>query len=141
MTALQRWQGNKMNALGDSLTHGDTTGMGGNGTPWTYYMPELTGLAVCRNYGINGDLLSGKDGMAERYADMDGDAGLVCVFGGTNDFCSDIPLGRPGDSEISTFYGALRVLAEGLYAKYPCAEIFFITPPKFNSSIYGWDIS
>jgi lysophospholipase L1-like esterase len=139
MSVLQRWKSKKMNALGDSLTHGDITGTGGDGTPWTSYMNELTGLAICRNYGINGNKITGEGGMADRYADMDNDADVVCVFGGMNDFCRDVPLGKIEETGISTFYGALNTLAKGLYAKFPDAEMFFITPPKCKSSLYGWE--
>lgn len=139
MSEVLRWNGSKMNALGDSLTHGDTTGTGVNGTPWTSYMNKLTGLAVCRNYGINGDMLAGKGGMADRYLEMDDDADIVSTFGGMNDFCSGVPLGTIDDTEITTFYGALHILAKGLYKKFPHAEIFFITPPKCKSSLYGWE--
>lgn len=138
MPLFSRWQGFKINALGDSLTHSDITGTGVDGIPWTSYIKELVG-AECRNYGIDGNTLSGQGGMAERYAEMDGDADLICAFGGANDFCFDVPLGTMEDTNVNTFCGALQTLAKGLYQKYPKAEIFFVTPPKFNSRLYGWE--
>lgn len=139
MSELQWFRGSKMNALGDSLTHGDITGAGTDGIPWTSYMTELAGLTICRNYGENGRQIAGTGGMADRFADMDNDADIVCVFGGINDFCRGIPLGAIEDTGISTFYGALNVLSKGLYAKFPNSEIFFITPPKCKSSLHGWE--
>lgn len=133
------WEGKKMNALGDSLTHGDITGTGVDGTPWTDYIPALTGLAVCRNYGINGNRLAGPGGMAERLTQMAPEADLISVFGGMNDFCCGVPLGSFGDRGTETFYGSLHTLTEGLYARYPDAEIFFLTPPKCRSTLYDWE--
>lgn len=135
----QRWKGSRMNALGDSLTHGDITGTGVDGTPWTSYMGTYAGLAVCRNYGINGNKLAGPGGMADRCQEMDGDAQIVSVFGGMNDFCGGFALGAFGDTGIGSFYGALDVLAKNLYDRYPGALIFLITPPKCRSSIFGWE--
>jgi len=139
MQQYNRWAGKKMNALGDSLTEADISGIGDMGTPWTAYMQKLCGFEMCRNYGICGDFLSGKGGMAERYQAMDNDADIICVFGGTNDFWVSSPLGDKDDSDISTFYGALDTLIKGLAVKYPYAEIFFVTPPKFRSTLYGWE--
>lgn len=127
-----------LNALGDSLTHGDNTGKGGEGTPWTAYIPSLTGLC-CRNYGINGNRLAGPDGMADRCGAMARGASLVSVWGGMNDFCGGAALGHFGDRGIDTFYGALDTLARRLYAGYPGAGIFFITPPKCRSRLHGWE--
>lgn len=135
----QRWKGSRMNALGDSLTHGDITGTGVDGTPWTSYMVAYAGLAACRNYGINGNKLAGPDGMAERFQQMDGDAQIISVFGGMNDFCGGFALGDFGDTGTDTFYGALDVLAKGLYFRYPKALLFLITPPKCKSTLHGWE--
>lgn len=136
---MLRWLGKKMNALGDSLTRSDITGTGVDGIPWTSYMKELTGLEICRNYGIDGNMLSGKEGIAARFSSMDKDADILSIFGGANDFCFGVPLGSREGTELDTFYGALNTLARGMYRKYPNSEIFFITPPKLKSSLYGWE--
>lgn len=134
-----RWENCVMNALGDSLTHGDISGTGEDGTPWTHYMGELAGLRACRNFGINGNRLTGGGGMADRCGGMPEDADLVCVFGGMNDFCRGIPLGEFDSSDLSTVYGALHTLAGGLTRRYPAARIFFVTPPKCRSTLHGWE--
>ncbi|MDP4152289.1 MAG: SGNH/GDSL hydrolase family protein [Bacillota bacterium] len=139
MSVQFRWQDCKMNALGDSLTKGDISGKGLQGIPWTGHMKDLTGLYECRNYGINGNKLALEKGMAERYVEMDNDADVISVFGGMNDFCKGVPLGTVSDNDVSTFFGAINVMINGLYKKFPRAEIFFITPPKCKSSFYGWE--
>ena len=134
-----RWENCVMNALGDSLTHGDISGTGEDGIPWTSYMAEFAGLRECRNFGINGNQLTGGGGMADRCGGMPEDADLVCVFGGMNDFCRGIPLGTFGSDDLSTVYGALHTLAGGLYRKYPGTRIFIITPPKCRSTLHDWE--
>ena len=133
------WKNKKMNALGDSLTMGDIVGDGTIGVPWTNYMEGLTGLSVCRNYGVCGICLSGTDrsAMVNRYMDMDDDADLISVWGGANDFCAGIEIGKIGDTENNTFYGSLDMLIKGLYSKYNGAEMFFITPPKIDKLPLG----
>lgn len=133
------WKGKIMNCLGDSLTAGDVVGNGTMGTPWTSYIPALTGIATCRNYGQNGTKLSTTDAAAfvNRYTSMNSTADIISVWGGTNDFCFGAALGAMGDTSNVTFYGALDVLIKGLYAKYPNAELFFITPPKINKPALG----
>jgi hypothetical protein len=128
-----------MNALGDSLTHGDITGTGLDGTPWTSHIPSLAGIKLCRNYGVNGRCLALSGGMAERYCEMDDDADIISVFGGTNYFCRGVPIGCCEDKTVETFFGALNIIAEGLYKKYPGSDIFFITPPKCKSTLHGWE--
>lgn len=59
---------------------------------------------------------------------MDDDADLIYVFGGTNDFGTDVKLGEFDDSRENTFCGALNILCEGLSQKYSAKTIVFITP-------------
>lgn len=137
---LNFWNGKKMNVLGDSKTHGDIVGTGVI-TPlsWTYYIPSLTGLDICRNYGISGTTISGSasNSFVNRYSNMDNDAELICVYGGINDHLNSRPLGNYGDSTKETFYGALELLISGLIKKYPTSYIFFITPMKYNRGYGG----
>ena len=133
-----RWEGKTMNCLGDSLTQGDVKGTGALGIPWTMYIKNILKLNSCKNYGISGTLLGGTGGnaMVNRYDSME-EADIICVWGGTNDFCTGLPIGNLNDDTVNTFYGSLNILIKGLYNKYPNSEIFFITPPKINKSELG----
>lgn len=130
-------KGLKINFLGDSITEG-----AGSSDPLT---KSYVGLmehkygAVCRNYGISGTRIAKKVTPSEnprydldfcgRFAEMEDDADMVFVFGGTNDFGhGDAPLGRPTDKTPYTFYGALHNLFVGLINKYPTSKICIITP-------------
>lgn len=124
-----RWQGKKWNVMGDSIT-ADVNSY------WRKISQNL-GFATARGYGIGGTALAYRAGdgsalfvdqyMAKRYVNMDLDADLVTVAGGTNDFLQ-VPLGTYGDTTDTTVFGALHVLMTGLVDMYPTATIAFILP-------------
>ena len=116
----------KCNFLGDSITYGS-----GASFPFTDVLSRYS-TATIRNYGIHGSTLQSHTGtypMCERYADMDNDADIVAVMGGTNDYWLNLPLGSFGDTTGTTYYGALDVLIRGVIAKYPRAFFYMVTPP------------
>ena len=126
-------KGKKINFLGDSITQG-------HGTDYRFdqMIADETG-AVCRNYGIGGTRIARNQKPSEnplfdmyydsRVDDMDPDADVIIVFGGTNDFGhGDAQPGTMSDRTVDTFYGALHCLITHLKTRYPKAEIVFITP-------------
>ena len=130
-------KGLKINFLGDSITEG----AGSSDREKTCFVALMGSKygAVCRNYGIGGTRIARKTTPSEiaihdkdycgRYAEMDDDADMIFVFGGTNDFDhGDAPIGRPTDRTPYTFYGALHTLFTGLINKYPTSKICVITP-------------
>ncbi len=90
------------------------------------------------NYGVGGTRIA-KNAIdtCEAHADtfemrakrMQEKADIIIVFGGTNDYGhGDAPLGKMGDSTVTTFYGAMDSLINTLINKYPLATIVFCTP-------------
>ena len=64
-----------------------------------------------------------------RAQDMEPEADVVIVFGGTNDFGhGDAPMGTPADRAPDTFYGAMHSLVITLLSRYPTAKLLFLTP-------------
>ena len=131
-------KGKKITILGDSITYGyDGTDASLVSKPYPLLVKELLGASSVYNYGMSGSTIggggsgttySGSTPMNIRYADMV-DADYILVLGGVNDYCaSAIPLGTKGDSTNQTFYGALKILIEGLINKYPSGRIGFMTP-------------
>ncbi len=129
-------KGLKINFLGDSITEGH-----GVSSPENFYPTLLkkdVELAEARNYGIGGtrfaiqkNKVAPIDYLAftERFSEMDDDADVVVVFGGTNDFGhGDAPIGCFDDRTPDTFYGACHVLFSGLIKKYLGKEIVILTP-------------
>ena len=128
-------KGKKINFLGDSITQGVGASIKAN--CYVEQFAAATG-AVCRNYGISGTRIAKRKVpydtpdfdryFSSRVPDMDPDADVVVVFGGTNDFGhGDAPLGEMSDRTVWTYYGALHVLFTDLLEKYPAAQIVIIT--------------
>ena len=129
-------KGKKINFLGDSITEGVGVSCKEN------RYPDLIAAdcgAVCRNYGISGTRIAVQTTPSAepsfdlhfpgRVAEMDPDADVIVVFGGTNDFGhGDAPIGTMADRTIDTFYGGLHVLYTSLIEKYPAAKIVIMTP-------------
>ena len=104
--------------LGDSITEGV-----GASSPEKCYVSvfgKLSGAEV-KNYGIGGTRIakqskislseeSDRDFMS-RVDEMDSEADVVVVFGGTNDFGhGDSTIGDFSSRDECTFYGALHIL-------------------------------
>lgn len=127
-------KGKKINFLGDSITEG--VGVATKEEIYLNVIKEKEGLAEARNYGISGTRLARQFGpsaygeaYSDRYMEMDPDADVVVVFGGTNDFGhGDAPIGKFEDRTQETYYGACHVLMQGLIEMYPEALIVFMTP-------------
>lgn len=129
-------KGKKINFLGDSITYGAKTS--GEEKRFSNLIAQRYG-AICNNYGIGGTRIARqKTPSAKSYADrdfcsrvdeMDDDADIIIVFGGTNDFGNgDAPLGEMSDRTPYTFYGALHTLYTKLTEKYPGKQIVILTP-------------
>lgn len=129
-------EGKKINFLGDSITEGM-----GVEDPANFYVNRIAARygAVCRNYGISGTRIARQKTPSEeprhdlyfgsRVDEMDPDADIIFVFGGTNDFGhGDAPLGTMEDRTLDTFYGALHLLYQQLMTKYPGKVIVIATP-------------
>ncbi len=129
-------KGLKVNFLGDSITQG-----AGTSAPDKIYhalIKEKYGLAEARNYGIGGTRIARQHkpsneiwdrDFCQRCLEMDPDADLIVIFGGTNDFGhGDAPLGSFTDRKPNTFYGALHCLYTTIMEKFPSAQIVVMTP-------------
>lgn len=128
--------GLKINFLGDSITEG--VGVSCSEHIYLNLLAAEYGFTA-RNYGVSGSRIANQlnpgnpnDRMERcfvtRIEDMDPDADVVVVFGGTNDFGhGDAPLGTPDDRSVNTYYGACHCLCRGLIEKYPNAEIVIMT--------------
>ena len=119
-------KGTKINFLGDSITEG--AGTSSHDKMFTMLIEREYG-AICQNYGIGGTRIARQKTPTEekwdrdfisRVREMDNDADIVVVFGGTNDF-------GHGDAPY-TFYGALHCLYTALIEKYPGVPIVVLTP-------------
>lgn len=136
-----------INFLGDSITEGC----------WSS-KPELCFVSLVgkmlgaevRNYGIGGTRFAKQripswnpkydQYFASRIPNMNHDADLLFVFGGTNDFGhGDAPIGEEGDNTPNTFIGATNNLVEELLKHYKKEQITFILPlhRMGENNVYG----
>ena len=135
-------EGLTINFLGDSITQGIKIEHPEE-TVYHAVLKKNAGLKEARNYGISGTRFAIQKGTPERpkdnYVDvlsycerfhqMDDDADVVVVFGGTNDYGhGDAPLGGFSDRTPDTFYGACHYLFRGLIRKYLGKPIVIMTP-------------
>lgn len=136
-------KGLKINILGDSITEGH--GTSGVGFRYTDVFEKKSG-AIVRNYGVGGSRIARQHvpsanprhdlNYLDRAMEMDDDADVVVVFGGTNDFGhGDAAFGdfadafhTPGGPDEYTFCGAMHSLIRRLMEKYPDAQLVFMTP-------------
>lgn len=131
-------KGVKVNFLGDSITEGC-----GASSPEKHFisiLKEKYGFAEARNYGIGGTRIARQSEIKDpnqirdkdflmRVPEMEQDADLIVVFGGTNDYGNgQAALGCIDDDTVYTFYGAVKELCKMLINKYPTSSIVFITP-------------
>ena len=131
-------EGIKANFLGDSITEG--AGVSAGDKIYHAVLKKNCGLEVARNYGIGGTRIARQTenttsserhnlDFCMRVSEMDADADLIVVFGGTNDYDHGVaPMGAMNDRTEYTFYGACHVLARSLIERYPSARIVFMTP-------------
>ena len=129
--------GKKINFLGDSITEGccaTTPELG-----FVEVLKRTCALSAARNYGIGGTRIARQRipsveakydrDFGSRISEMDPDADIVIVFGGTNDHGhGDAPLGADTDRTPDTFWGACHCLWAGLIQNFPQAKIVVLTP-------------
>ncbi len=122
--------------LGDSITEGAGASVVENRFT-DLVAKELE--ADFENYGIGGTRIAKQTNPSEyprwdkdfisRVEEMDKEADLVVVFGGTNDWGhGDSSFGDFSSRDPYTFYGALHVLYTALIEKYPASTIIVLTP-------------
>ena len=123
--------------LGDSITEG--AGASSKDKCYVSLFAAAHPEAKVMNFGIGGTRIAKQTvpstnpnwdlDFIDRVAQFPATADLICVFGGTNDFGhGDAPMGKLGDTDPHTFYGALHTLSTSLINKYPTARIVYFTP-------------
>ena len=125
-----------INFLGDSITEGCLATRYENS-----FVPLVGKLLNCKvnEYGIGGSRIAKQINpslepkydlyFGSRVKDLDPQADLTFVFGGTNDYGhGDAPIGKKGDNTPDTFFGAVDLLVNELLKKYKKRQIIFILP-------------
>ena len=128
--------GKKIVFLGDSITEG--VGVTDQENRYDRRIAREYGV-ITVNCGISGTRLAHQHKASDcprfdlcfcgRTYDLDKDADIIVVFGGTNDYGhGDADFGLYGDKTPATFCGAAHFLMNNLCALYPNAKIVIMTP-------------
>lgn len=126
-----------INFLGDSITEG--VGASSAETRYVSRVAAIAGLTRANNYGISGTRIARQKNpdpnnrfdldFCMRCVDMDKEADINVVFGGTNDYGhGDAPIGTPDDRTPETYWGACHYLCRTLIETYPDAVTVICTP-------------
>lgn len=129
--------------IGDSITRGTFTDIG-ESAPLSIAKPNyserlgslLKADVECR--GINGVSMSATSGVNPEYAIANtarniGNADVIIVAGGTNDYGTSVKLGEITDTTDLSFFGALEVTYRTIKKNNPTAAVFVVTPiPRGN---------
>lgn len=108
--------------LGDSITAFNI---------YQYQVQDLINAKTIYNYGVPGSTISGSDEISfiNRASQVTPDSDIVFVFGGTNDFHYNRPLGQMSDAvSAETFYAGVKLLIQSLQKQCPKSAIIFATP-------------
>ena len=130
--------GIKANFLGDSITEG--CGTSDRASKVFHALIGKRNGMVVRGYGIGGTRFAkqqvpteGKPrhdlDFCQRVEQMEKDADLLVIFGGTNDYGhGDAPFGEEGDRTPDSFIGACHHLFRRAIELYPNTKIVVMTP-------------
>lgn len=149
--ASEPWSGKKALFIGDSIT--DPGRVGTTKCYWEYLIEDLCLDAVSTSIGRNGAQILHFLEQAELALKMQADGGFtwdaIFVFGGTNDFNSNVPMGewysiqretvrkdaseehllhRSFNFSESDFRGRLNLLLSELKTVFPDTQIIIMTP-------------
>ena len=130
-------------AFGDSITYGADLIIGGRvENPYPTVVNNILGLKSYSNLGVSGATLTTNDQglhcLTNSIISYKGQADIIGVLAGVNDFNRHLPLGDINDTDASTIYGALHMSMSYLSKNYCDSFIFYMTPYKEDFSGNYW---
>lgn len=127
-------------AFGDSITYG-IDGMYQSGDakykmekPYPTLVGETLGIKTVVNQGKSGATLCQSPprvNMTEQILNYTGNADIISVMLGVNDFSAKCSLGDMTGRDNTTVYGSLHMISQHLKTRYPNAFIFYMTPFQY----------
>ncbi len=135
-----------LNVIGDSISYGVSAANATYHDVWKNLFKldvnnwSRGGSAVTGNYLYDGNLIETFVPRFERMVKNDPRTydkvttayapDIVLIYGGTNDYNGNWPVGKVGDTNRSTYCGAISELISLSYENYPNAKLVFVTPIK-----------
>ena len=137
------FQGKKLVAFGDSITVGVASpGLIQAGE--NKYISQFCSMvgAILENNAVSGSCLADEDGVNtsiyDKVTQFTGEADIIWIAGGTNDWNTGKTVGEYGDIDTHTTYGALKGICEYLRTNYPNAVVIFVTPIPYTKPEYSY---
>lgn len=99
-----------------------------------FSMVELIDAIVSRDFSLQKELGSKANefnflNQVKKIEKIDfNEVDFVTIAYGTNDYGYKLPLGKFGDSDKSTIYGAIQYVISKFQSKFPSVEMVFVTP-------------
>jgi len=146
------WTNKDYVSIGDSITWQDQKGYPGTkiiATGYQSLLNEKIGFKSVVNLGISGATIAKssfypkRDSLLISYQVRNySKADIITIFGGTNDFKLNVPLGKMGmkknkNYDISTFYGSYEKLLNYILKQNNTVKIYLFTPLQRDNSGYG----
>ncbi|MBO0586106.1 SGNH/GDSL hydrolase family protein [Sporosarcina sp. E16_8] len=129
-------------AIGDSITAFEK---------YQKTVKKIVGFDKVTIDGVGGSTLASsgkgdKTSIVYRVQHMDVSHDVITIFGGTNDWGNvpARPLGKMGDTDENTVYGAIESIIKSILRKNPEARLIFITPlqrdfkEETDEVVHGW---
>ena len=120
--ALKIYDGLVISTLGDSITRQGK---------WQQSVVSELGFSKYSNDGKDGSTVSGMSPNAMwqdvRINEIPKGCNVILFMGGSNDWAQSVPLGNIDNTDINTFFGALKILYSKLVFRFPNSEIVFMS--------------
>lgn len=134
-----RYKNKNITFVGDSITVGFVD------RPFPLIVGENLNANII-NLGVSGSAITvvgGRtDSFFERKHTIPQNSDLILIFGGTNDFGHDSPMGNNFTISTDNFYGSLIQFIEYVLSSYPNSKLAFITPlhreGEYMSNAYAY---
>ena len=131
------FSGKTLVAFGDSITYGisspDLQNIGDN--KYISLFCSHVGATLI-NESVSGATLV--DTIRQRISSYTGEADIIIVAGGVNDWQTQVTIGEFDDVTNTTLYGALNEICATIKTNYPNAIVIFITPiPTTSTTTFG----
>ncbi|MBZ5985951.1 SGNH/GDSL hydrolase family protein [Leuconostoc gelidum] len=130
-------------ALGDSITAGYVPNASLNGG-WPTILSRNVGITVY-NEGVSSATIQNggaNDSISfvNRSATIDfSRANDVVIFGGTNDFAQNLPIGNISDNTSNSLYGSMNIIFSNIYTSNPNAKVYIVLP-MWRARITGGNV-
>ena len=120
-------------AFGDSITYGiDGVDWGLMAHPYPNLVTETLGFHKLVNKAVSGATFCenslGRKNMTQVILSYTGEADVISLMLGVNDFYANLPLGTAESRDNTTVYGSLHLISQYLTTHYADSFIFYMTP-------------